>query len=126
MVVELMKIFVAGTWEYKKKIKKWMELLERNGHTITCDWTMHIESSEMGKLEYAVEDIEGIKKCDIFVLDAEGKSNGKMIEVGIALILKKPIYVIEEYMKFTSVYQSLVPESHFYNHFIEFVKANNL
>ncbi|NQS88311.1 hypothetical protein HQ584_00755 [Patescibacteria group bacterium] len=69
-----------------------MAEVEGRKHTISVDWTTHLpikpyeENPELAA-EYAEEDIEGVKKCDIFVLIPEETGGGTQFsELGAAIV----------------------------------------
>ena len=127
-----MKIYVAGKWKEREKVKSIMDIFEARGHIITCDWTKHIapERNERvggngiftkdydwsknvdwahnGHKTYAEEDLEGVKTCDVLVaymLDSDVCYKGAWIEIGIALGLDKKVIIIGK--EVTSVFLSL-------------------
>ncbi len=72
-----MKIYVAGRWKEREKVKQVMEMFESRGHIITCDWTNHIAPERIekgdgcfseGHKTYAQEDLEGVQSCDVLVV----------------------------------------------------------
>lgn len=110
------KIYVAGNWEQREKIRKWMDDLESDGDAITEDWTRHEKQNKTR--EYAEADKKGIENCDWFIYDAEGMSSGKNIELGIALTLKKTIFIIG---KLDTVFRSLIPTANFFKDWDDFL-----
>lgn len=100
-----MKIYVAGRFEDKVKVKKLYRIIKKNGHEISADWTNHKPYKKYPELAkgYTIEDINGVKKCDVFILITNGKPGvGSAIELGVAmhsyLTLSKPkIYVVGEF-----------------------------
>lgn len=116
-----MKIYVAGKWKERKKVKDIMDMFESRGHIITCDWTKHIaperylvkdghgvfdkdykwenniDWAENGHKTYAEEDLEGVRNCDVFVAYMPDETicyKGAWIEMGIALGLNKKVILI--------------------------------
>ncbi len=116
-----MKIYVAGKWKEREKIRSLMDMFEARGHIITCDWTNHIapernervdghgifnkeynwsknvDWAQNGHKTYAEEDLEGVKTCDIIVAympDPDIFYKGAWIEIGIALGLNKMVVII--------------------------------
>lgn len=102
-----MEFYVAGRFGRKDEVREVYEKLKKAGHTVTADWTLHkpiqpySQNQEMSA-SYADEDMEGVRKSDIFLMlaDAE-KSSGIYVELGIAmanfLAFGKPkIFVVGE------------------------------
>lgn len=89
-----MKIYVAGKWEERQIIRKIHDSLVSGGHSITCDWTNHTEHSHAK--DYAVEDIEGVKQCDLLIayMYNEYAYKGVWAEIGAALVLDKPVIIL--------------------------------
>lgn len=112
-----MKIYVAGKWSERDKVKSIMETLESKGHTITCDWTKHIapegitkntDWAQNGHKTYAEEDLDGVRLCDVLVAympTPEIFYKGAWIEIGIALGLNKKVIIIGR--NITSVFLGL-------------------
>jgi hypothetical protein len=83
------KVYVAGTWENRTLVKTIMSVVEGAGHVITTDWTTHEGDRDD---EYAREDFEAVKACDVFVLmDPARASRGKFTELGMALAYGKKV-----------------------------------
>ncbi len=86
-----MRIYVAGKYEEGPRIRRIMDALEAQGHTITYDWTQNEQvSSEQAKLDYY-----GVVNAEALVLIAEYdlRYAGALVEMGIALGLGKHVYV---------------------------------
>lgn len=102
----MLKIYVAGKWKEREKVRSIMDMFESRGHIITCDWTKHIAPEKIdkdhdwaqnGHKTYAEEDLEGVKNCDILVAympDPDVFYKGAWIEIGIALGLNKKVIII--------------------------------
>lgn len=95
-----MKFYCASKYEDRKETRVLMgELIDR-GHKITCDWTVHypkpVEERKWFYSLYAIEDIKGIRECDALValFINEHHYRGAWIEIGGALALGKPVYII--------------------------------
>jgi len=103
------KFYIAARFTEKDKVRGIYQLLKKNGHQITADWTLHKpikpydKNAEIAR-DYALEDMNGVIDCDVFVLIAsEDTGTGSAGELGAAILsqakLGKPkIYVIGEYM----------------------------
>ncbi len=98
-----MKYYVAGKWQERDKIKDIMELLKKNGHEITCDWTLHEFDKNIGVIgtisqlcHYACEDLVGIDNAEtcVFIFENDFKYRGTLVEFGMALALDKHIVII--------------------------------
>jgi nucleoside 2-deoxyribosyltransferase len=83
-----------------------MNQLREQGHTITFDWTKQVEQvgpshqNELAKdktflRECAKSDINGVRECDWFVAIGHPEACGTLIEMGVAIAEKKPIYVLD-------------------------------
>jgi nucleoside 2-deoxyribosyltransferase len=94
-----MKLYVAGKWADRDKINEIIENLEANGHTITHNWTKFEGSNSRPEMksQFAVMDIDGVRNADAYVgimTDAVYPYRGSMTEMGAALGLGKPVYVV--------------------------------
>ena len=92
-----MKFYIAAKWQSRAEVRTLMNLLEARGHTITVDWTTHVNPQNQSILqEWAERDEEGVKQCDIFIgLFRESEvGNGAVVEMGIALGLGKRIWIV--------------------------------
>ncbi len=89
-----MKIYVAGKWKDRKRILGVMNKLKVMGHEITCDWTKHTSHVNMWK--HAVEDIEGVRNCDLLlaIMIEKYDYKGAWAEIGAALALDKRVVVV--------------------------------
>ncbi len=100
-----MKVYVAGKFADKAKLRKYMDELEKLGHSITYDWTSYkgkpTEDDLFGGSEQdenmeesAVFDIQGVIDCDVLVCifeDPKYEYRGTFTELGCALGLGKKI-----------------------------------
>lgn len=87
-----MKVYVAAKWEERNRAREVMFRLVEAGHTITYDWT--VQEQESG---YQAEaDIDGVVKANAYVGVFEKDLNyvGALIELGAALGIGIPVYVI--------------------------------
>lgn len=92
-----MNIYVAGKWQDREEISKIMHRLRSIGHIITVDWTNHVNPEEQSILmEWAVRDIEGVRKCDLFfgIFVKDFIYTGAVAELGAAIISNKKCWVI--------------------------------
>lgn len=97
------RVYIAASFEQKADVKALYERLEKAGHTITADWTVHkeivsLKSREERKAlknQYVIEDTEGVKSASVFALIiGSRKSTGAHIELGIALGAKVPRIIL--------------------------------
>ena len=98
-----MKVYVAAPWINKDEARAAAERLEAAGHTITKRWWEHREvpgyltddhSNDAELTQQAIEDVDGVLASHVFVLLNLGKSEGKAVETGIAIMQNLPIFVI--------------------------------
>ena len=87
-----MKVYVASKWENKKRVQEVMSLLKASHHEITYDWT-HCEVSNR---EQAILDLRGVAEADVVIgiFEDDVAYKGALVEVGAALALGKPVYVV--------------------------------
>lgn len=113
------KIYFAGTWKDRAKIRGWMDELEAVGFEITTDWTWHDSSDPAKLIKFAKDDKKGIESCDIFIMDGTHRSLGKHWEFGAASALKKEIYLVHES---TCIFCHLVPDENKFESFNELLE----
>jgi len=100
-----MRIYVAAPWINKSEARAAAETLEKKGHTITEKWWEHPEvdgylrancnDNDREELAYqAAQDVTGVLSADAFVLLNLGKSEGKSVETGIAIISEVPRLIL--------------------------------
>jgi len=91
-----MRIFVSGKYEDRFNIRILQGRLQSMGHKIVEDWTYHEYTDKGYPVEYAEDDIKGVKKCDVYVgrFIADYNYKGSLTELGIALVLNKEVCVI--------------------------------
>lgn len=110
-----MKFYIASRTRRKKEVKKIFNILKNLGNEITHDWTRHrnirpYEKHKKLASSYAVQDINGVKECDVFILLNEDEPGfGMNTELGAAiasyLSSKKPkIYIVGGYQKLNMFY----------------------
>ena len=86
------RVFVAGKWESREKIRVVMAKLETLGYVNAHDWTEHkvfgYTASEL--------DMAGVAQCDIFIFVADEPLNfrGAYAELGAAIALNKRIILV--------------------------------
>lgn len=96
-----MKVYVASKFENKTEVRKAMELLKKDGHTITFDWTIHDDTGMTGQtredylLMSAMHDMGGVRTADAVFLICYPGMKGAMVEVGMAIALGLPVVVVK-------------------------------
>ncbi len=87
-----MRIYVASKYEEKAYVSEIMDALRKAGHVITYDWTTNEQVNEA----QARADMNGVRSAEALVLIAEKDLNycGALVELGIALGLRIPIFVV--------------------------------
>lgn len=89
------KIYCAGKFEDKTRIKNIMAVLEKMGYIVTVDWTIHTDPTKAE--EYSIEDVQGVRDCDLFIgiFNMDGvQYKGALVEMGVALGLRKMIIYV--------------------------------
>lgn len=100
------KIYIAAPWVNRADALVAQEQFEAAGFEVTSHWIrMHsdldydtLPQSELAQefSAQAVEDIEDIRKSDVFVILNLCKSEGKATELGVAYTLGLPIILVGE------------------------------
>ncbi len=87
-----MKFYIAARFEFKEQVLALYKQVKAAGHQISFDWTQHAsikpydQNPELAA-QYAQEDFNGVKNCDVFVLlSSEARSAGMFVEFGCALM----------------------------------------
>ena len=119
--INLLKVFLSGSFREKEKIVKWMEKLSSLKNVeIIYDWTKHVWDEDRRK--YAEENIIAINDCNVFVFDVgEQGSLGKSIALGIAIAFGKEIFVIGKFPEI--IYGELIEDDHKFETFEEFYES---
>jgi len=95
-----MKIYVAGKYQDRDRVRFIHQLLREQGHEITIDWTNHDiypNDAIAEKLsQFAQDDVWGVLNADIFIglMTLPFEYKGLWVEMGIALGKGIPVYVI--------------------------------
>ncbi|MFH1231753.1 MAG: hypothetical protein V1709_09685 [Planctomycetota bacterium] len=81
------KFFVSGKFEDRLNIRRIQDALRTMGYEITEDWTYHEYSDKGYPVDYAISDVKGIFRSDIYVgrFVADYNYKGSLVELGIAL-----------------------------------------
>ena len=94
-----MRVYLAAPWSYRSSAAVEASKLEKAGHVITEPWWHHQDvngddSASDELLLQARKDLAGINNADVFVLLNLAKSEGKAVEMGIALAYQMPIFAV--------------------------------
>lgn len=100
-----MKVYLAAPWKNRPEAQAAAAYLESKGHIITKRWWEHADVRDINDpnqtdedrqelVQQAVEDVEGVANCDVFILLNIQYSEGKTVETGLALAYGKPIIVV--------------------------------
>ncbi|MBI4983093.1 hypothetical protein HZC32_00410 [Candidatus Woesearchaeota archaeon] len=68
-----MEFYIAARFDRKEEVRALYKELQARGHKISADWTLHepikpYESNQELARQYAFEDIEGARRCGVFVI----------------------------------------------------------
>ena len=87
-----LRVYVASKWENKQRVREIMYMLQAVGHEITYDWT----TCEVSNRQQAILDLRGVADADVFVgiFEQEASYKGALVELGAALALGKPVYIL--------------------------------
>lgn len=102
---KMVKVYVAGKWGDRHIIADVICQLEEKGIEITHNWTTsEVFDDDKKTEEYAVLyselDIDGVRRADVMIAiitDPDYAYRGTCTELGAALGLRKPVYVIDPY-----------------------------
>lgn len=85
-------IYVAGKFEEAPRVQKVMDRLIDAGHWVTYDWT----EQEQASPRQAILDLSGVAGADVvvFVFEKDLPYRGTYAELGAALALGKPVYIL--------------------------------
>jgi hypothetical protein len=88
---EIMKVYVASSWEDRHITREVAECLERLGVEVTEHWWTH--TSQDNFMQYCESDIKGMQHAELLVfLNFNGKATGgKYVEFGMAVQRQIPI-----------------------------------
>jgi nucleoside 2-deoxyribosyltransferase len=92
-----MKIYVAGKFQEKERVNKIQDYLVNIGHLITHDWTKDDSSLQPQFMVFsAMRDLEGVREADVLIalVDKDLPYKGLYGEIGIAIALNKPVYLL--------------------------------
>ena len=87
-----MKFYIASRFFNKEQAQTVMVALQKKGHTVTADWTLHKDVRPYAQHSgiaraYSAEDMTGTLNCDVFALLTDGGTDGKgmHVELGAAI-----------------------------------------
>lgn len=98
-----MKIYVAGAWCDRPRIREFMRRVRENGHIITLDWTRFEEPPDVqwpGNIGHrfyrhcALADLHAVASADLLVQITHPETRGSYVELGFALGRHRPAIVI--------------------------------
>lgn len=95
-----MKLYVAGKWEERARVNRFIHAARLRGHTITHNWTQESDEGLTGKERQtylrscAEDDRRGANSCEVLVLFDHPEGRGLFVEFGLALAQRKPVVVI--------------------------------
>lgn len=88
------RIYISASWDDRDKVMEFKNNIDdshKGRYELTCRWWDHTGDDS---ITYALEDVIGVSKCDIFIFyNGEKKTSGKFIEFGMALAFRKTIKV---------------------------------
>lgn len=91
-----MRVYCAAPWEFKNETQAVAQTLEAKGITVTHRWWEQPDTDDASILRrHASADLRGVQDCDLLVVLALKKSEGKATEMGYALAYGKPIIVYQ-------------------------------
>lgn len=99
-----MKFYFASRFKNKEKILKISEVLKNNKHKVTSSWleapSLKPYSENEKSCRLMANKIENeIKKSDILVLLSDRAGTDMFVELGMAISLKKKIYIVGKWNK---------------------------
>ncbi|MFH1352435.1 MAG: hypothetical protein ABIH68_02545, partial [bacterium] len=90
------RVYVAAKFQDRMTARCIMAHLRGKGHTITFDWTDSKYQNREETPEDAVACLNGVRDCEVFigVFVKPYKYQGSLVELGVALGLKKKVHII--------------------------------
>lgn len=95
------RVYVAGKFQEKLRLREVMEKLRLAGFEVTHDWTWedegNVQPEKLSVYLYncAESDLHGVERAEFVVLFGHPELKGALIEAGVALALRIPVLVIE-------------------------------
>jgi nucleoside 2-deoxyribosyltransferase len=99
-----MKYYFASRYHHREKLLKVADLLIAKKHKVVSSWLWvdslrpYEENQKESRLMAARIERE-IKNCDIFILISDKAGTDMFVEYGIAIALKKKIYIVGKWNK---------------------------
>lgn len=103
-----LRIMVSGRFEEYPRVRAFMDSLRHDGHVITHDWTRTdqfdsngvlredwLELTREQKQQHACDDLRGVRTADLVIVLGDSPQCGSIIEIGAALILGIPVWIVE-------------------------------
>lgn len=105
------KFYVAAKLEEYKMVLEVEHRLMDAGHSISFSWASSVDtllflSTEVKpskgmtdiekKSRIAIEDIEGVRNADALIIFPHKNGRGMFVEMGGAILLGKPVYLIQQ------------------------------
>lgn len=98
-------VYLAASWLRRDEMQDVADQLRVAGVDVEVHWLNQYENNKQKSLlDNALADIRGVRECDVFVRFSDDLSlpmvpsklatGGRFVEMGIALALGKPIYVV--------------------------------
>jgi nucleoside 2-deoxyribosyltransferase len=96
-----MRVYVAGKFADRERVREVQALVRARGHSISWDWTDQGKGQTITPEEQraiAERDLKGVRDADAFVLVIEQPYiyKGPWVELGAALAFNIPVYVLGE------------------------------
>ena len=96
-----MKVYIAAPWKYREQAKIAALKFTLAGHKILEPWWEHRDVNGQPGFEaelcaQAVRDMYGVRDADWFVLLNLAYSEGKSVELGMALAWRVPVIAVGE------------------------------
>ena len=97
-----MRIYGAGKWEERERMRIIQRVLIEHDYDITFDWTDEENMVDYHPVRNAIQDLRGVATADalIVLLEHEYNYNGLWVEVGSATVSVKPV-VLSESIRYT-------------------------
>lgn len=95
-----MRVYVAGKFEEKDRVRRVQAALVEAGHSVAYDWTQHdwLDLDGDALASYlalcASVDLVGVRAADALVLLYDAGSRGAFVEFGAAIALGKLVVVV--------------------------------
>src|SRR5687768_7079977 len=89
-----MKIYVAGKYEEKRRVRQVQDKLKAAGHAIIHDWTR--EPKTWSRAAVALADRQAVMDAEAYVgvFEKDLPYKGAFTEMGIAIAKNIPIYIL--------------------------------